>query len=203
VFSPVELPTLLKHGFSAYQETRERVGLSDGTPEQFQKRFASFCKNPAHKVFGAWNGDILVAFVTLIVVADWVELPGSFSTNAHKHLRPNDGLLNYVLDEFLVRRGFRIVSYGLSSVQEDADLDGLHVFKKKVGFQARAVHRAFVLHPLLRPFASRLTLWGTKTALRLFPDGRWLRKASGVLACAIENQSRSKRSDAETKVERS
>ena len=118
----------------------------------------------------------------LIVVDDWVEIPASFSLASHLDSRPNDGLVNFVLQHFLVQRGYAVVSYGLSSIEEGAELAGLHAFKTKVGFDAQAVHRIFVIHPLLRPFANRLALWGTRAALRIYPEGRLLRKARGVLA---------------------
>jgi hypothetical protein len=187
-FTPIELSTLVDHGYSAYKDTFARVGLAVDTIDQFERGFGSFLQNPAHRLVGAWKEDILVAFMMLIVVDDWMEIPGSFSTNAHLDLRPNDGLVNYVLEHFLVERSFRTVCYGLSSVQEEADKAGLHVFKKKVGFEALPVHRAFVLHPLLRPFANRLVLWGTRGALRFYPDGRLLRKASGVLASLLKEK---------------
>lgn len=188
----IELPTLLRHGFSAYEETYARIGLAGGTPEQFQRGLESFSRNPAHRFVGAWEGNTLVAFMTLIVVDDWVEIPASFSSDAHLSLRPNDGLVNYILEHFLVHRGFRVVSYGLSSIEENADKAGLHAFKKKVGFEAQPVHRAFVLHPLLRPFANRLALWGARTALRFYPEGRLLRKASGVLASLLTPNAQTK-----------
>ena len=187
-FSPIELPTLLDQGYSAYQDTVTRVGLAVDTSEQFKRGFESFHRNPAHRFVGAWKDDILVAFMMLIMVDDWMEIPGSFSTDAHLDLRPNDGLMNYVLDHFLVQRSIRIVCYGLSSVQEDADKIGLHAFKKKVGFEALPVHRAFVLHPLLRPFANRLVLWGARRALRFYPEGRLLRKAGGVLTSVLREK---------------
>ena len=43
------------------------------------------------------------------------------------------------------------------------------------------VHRAFVSHPLLRPFTNRLTLRGVNTALRFIPGSLRLRKIRGVL----------------------
>jgi hypothetical protein len=178
----LELPTLLKHGFLAYQDTCTRIGLASDSLEQFQKGIAVFFQNPAHRVIGAWQGNTLVAFMMLVVVDDWLEIPASFSSVGHLDSRPNDGLVNFVLQHFLVERGYAVVSYGLSSIEEGADLAGLHAFKTKVGFEARPVHRVFVIHPLLRPFANRLALWGTRAALRMYPEGRLLRKARGVLA---------------------
>ncbi len=62
---------------------------------------------------------------------------------------------------------------------------GLHIFKKKVGYEARPVYRAFALHPLLRPLANRFTLWSLNTALRLKPEDRHLKKAGNALACML------------------
>lgn len=95
---------------------------------------------------------------------------------------PNDALAYTVLSRYLIERKCRLVSYGLSSVQNESNAAGLHRFKLKLGFKARAVHRAFVPHPLMRPLFNRLTLWGVSTMLRYKPGGRHLRKAQGVLA---------------------
>ena len=42
----LELPTLLKHGFCAYQDTYKRIGLASDTLEQFQKGIAAFFRIP-------------------------------------------------------------------------------------------------------------------------------------------------------------
>jgi len=185
LIAPIDWPSLLEHGFSAFSDTRIRVGLSDGTRTHFSSRFESFSHNPAHRVIGAWKESSLVAFMTLVVVDDWVEIEGSFSANAHQGLCPNDGLANYVLDYFLMQRAFRLISYGASSVQENTDNHGLHNYKKKIGFETQPVHRAFVLHPLLRPFANRLTQWGLKAALYFMPGERRLKKVAGALASLL------------------
>ena len=105
------------------------------------------------------------------------------------NLRPNDALFFYALSHYMTERACRVVSYGLSSIQAESNRTGLHTFKTKVGFEARPVHRAFALHPLLRPFANRLTLWGVNTALRFMPRDRHLKKAGGVLTYILETES--------------
>jgi hypothetical protein len=122
------------------------------------------------------------------VVEDWVEI-GGFSMDDDSRLRANNGLVHLVLTHFLVERGFRTVSYGLSSVQDSGDREGLHRFKLKAGFQAVPVARVFEVHPLLRPFANRLSLRVARLMLRAIPGNRRLRKASGVLSRLIEEQS--------------
>jgi hypothetical protein len=179
---PLEWEVLLKHGFRAYSDTRERLGLSDGSFAQFRQRFNSFSSYPGHYTVGAWSGETLAAFVTLIVVDDWVVMEGSFSATAELAQRPNNGLAHYVLDHFLVKRNFRTVSFGTSSIQESSQESGLHSYKIRIGFEAKPIHRAFVLHPLLRPLANPVTLWTMKAALRLNPGNRQLLKAIGAIS---------------------
>src|SRR5262249_2031216 len=144
---------LLARGVQAFCDTRRRVGLSDGTPEDFRRRFTSRVRCPGHVFLGAWKNDQLAAFLSITEVDDWAEIEGCFSMNALLDLRPNDALLFYALSYYLTERVFPLVSYGLGSVQAASNNAGLHGFKTKVGFEARPVHRAFVLQPLLRPFA--------------------------------------------------
>lgn len=187
----VDWPTVMAHGFRAFTETRTRVGLSDGTVKQFQSRFHQFSLNPSHCAVGAWQGDSLVAFMTLVVVDDWVEIEGSFSADGSRTLCPNDGLAHFVLSHFLVKRGFNTVSYGLSSVQDAHQAEGLHVYKKKVGFDAKPVHRAFILHPFLRPFSKPLMLHGARMVSKMLPQNRVIKKASGILVTLLEKSSTS------------
>lgn len=183
----VDWPTVMAHGFTAFSETRTRVGLPDGTVEQFQSRFHQFSLNPFHCAVGAWQDDSLVAFMTLVVVDDWVEIEGSFSADNSRTSCPNDGLAHFVLSHFLIKRRFNTVSYGLSSIQDAQQTIGLHSYKKKVGFDAKPVHRAFVLHPLLRPFANPLILRGARMVTKMLPQNRMIKKASGVLVTLLEN----------------
>ncbi len=184
----VDPQTLLEHGYTAFRETRSRVGLSDGTREQFECRFETFFMSPSHCVLGAWKGDELAAFMTLVVVEDWVEIEGSFSANASRTLCPNDGLAHVVLDHFLVGRRFRTISYGLSSIQSAHQMEGLHAYKIKVGFQTIPVHRVFVLHPFLRLLANNWTLSGMKAVEKLFPHNRLMKKAGGVLNAVMADK---------------
>jgi hypothetical protein len=178
---PLEWKTLMENGFAAYSDTRARLGLSDGSLANFRERFDAFSSCPGHYAVGAWQGESLVAFVTLMVVDDWVTLEGSFSVSAALAQRPNNGLAHYVLDHFLVQQGFETVCFGASSIQEGAQHSGLHDYKRKIGFEAKPVHRAFMIHPVLRPFANRVTLRCMKIALRLKPGNRRIAKGIGAL----------------------
>ena len=173
--------TLLEKGETCFCDTRRRVWLNDGTPEVFRKTYENFGKNPAHKILGAWVGDRLAAYLTLSVVDDWVDI-FPFAADEYLRLCPNNGMIHVCLDHFLVQRKFRLVNYGLSSIQELTKAKGLHAFKKKVGFAAHPVHRAFVFHWLAKPFANRLLLAGLRLCRAPLAAGPALLKASGLLA---------------------
>jgi hypothetical protein len=177
--------SFLQHGFPAFRDSRARNSLADGTHEIFQLKFARWFQNPANGVLGAWHDGDLVAYFTTTAVDDWVEIGGQ-STSAGRIFNPNNGLVHYLLNEFLVNRKFRVVSYGLSSIQESSNATGLHQFKVKVGFEAIPVRRVFVPHPLLRPFVNQLSLAVGHRAARYFPGNRALKKGCGVLARLVD-----------------
>jgi hypothetical protein len=183
---PMDWKALLAHGHGAYGDTRTRVGLSDGTAAHFARRFEPYASIPGHYAVGAWKGATLVAFLTLIVVDDWVVIEGCFSRNEDRDLCPNNGLAHVVLEHFLANAGCATVCYGASSIQ-DTVMKGYHFYKTRIGFDAVPVHRAFVLHPWLRPFANPATLWSLKAALRWKPSDRHLLKAIGVVTQCLES----------------
>lgn len=183
----VDWRVVLDKGTRAFSDTVTRLGLSNNSPKDFRRRYGQFSRNPYHKVVGAWKEDSLVAFMTLIVVGDWVEIEGSFFSDAYKRFCPSNGLVHYVLDYYLAQCKFKTVSYGMRSVQEGDEKSGLHAYKTKVGFEARPAHRVFVVHPLLRLVVNRLMLKGINAALRVRPGDRRLRKAAGMLSALVES----------------
>jgi hypothetical protein len=180
--TPLTLEQVLASGFQAFNDTLHRVGLSGGGPEEFHRSFAWRAKVPGHVFLGAWKDAHLVAFLSIIEVADWAEIEGSYSQDVWLPLKPNDALLFTALSQYLMGGRARLVSYGLSSIQAPSNEVGLHEFKTRVGFEALPVHRAFRLHPLLHPLANRLTRWGVNSVLRVSPGNRRLKKVDGVLA---------------------
>ena len=67
---PITSDQLLAHGVQAFCDTRRRVGLSDGTPEEFQRRFTLRARCPGHVFLGAWKDDKLAAFLSITEVDD-------------------------------------------------------------------------------------------------------------------------------------
>jgi hypothetical protein len=180
----IDSAAVLTHGTRAFCDTRARVGLSDGTPQLFQKYAESLIANPAYQFVGAWCGDELAAYLWMLRVDDWAAV-GAYAANDHLRSCPNNGLLHFALDHCLAQGRCRVVSYGLSSIQEVNRTATLDYFKKKVGFEARPVHREFQFHPLLGPLVNPLTYWIVRGGSRAFPHNRTLRKAAGMLAASL------------------
>lgn len=178
--------TLLEHGVKPFCDTRSRVGLDDGTLAAYREMYAAFTSNPGRAVLGAWADDKLAAFTTLQLVDDWVDIY-SYADKDYLHLRPVNGLIHFVFDYFLVQQKYRLVSAGLSSIQEASGAQGLHFFKRKVGFECWPVHRGTVFHPLLAPAANAGTLAVLRLLRRLRPGSPTIRKAAGLLASHLGN----------------
>jgi len=109
-----------------------------------------------------------------------VEITFWYSTAEHLKYRSNDGLFYYVFNELINKRGIRIVSDGLSSLQA-GEGTGLHHFKIKLGLEARPVCRCFYIHPIVRPLINIYTLRFLEATLRLTGRSRRFRKMIGVI----------------------
>jgi hypothetical protein len=175
---------VLTHGIQAFCETRCRLGLNGGTPKEFYQRFVVEVSLPEFVYLGAWKDNHLVAFLSILQADNWVEITGCFSMDSLRQYRPNQALLYSAFSHYLVERGCCLVCGGSSSIQANSNA-GLHIFKRKVGYEARPVHRAFMLHPLLRPLANRLTCWGVNTVLQLQSEDQHLKKARGILTSIL------------------
>jgi len=143
----------------------------------FRDRFAGMVPEAGYAFLGAFREGRLAAFLSLLWVDDWVSI-GPYAHGAFRQSCPTDGMVHLALAHFLQARGVRVLSYGLSSLQERGSRQGLHAFKTKVGFRAQPVRRCFVLHP---PLAASWPRRGLQALLRQFPASRACRKAEGVL----------------------
>jgi hypothetical protein len=179
---------LLAYGVTAFRDTRSRLGLSDGTSDDFLRRFAKQAQCRGHVFLGSWKGEKLASFLSIMEIEDWAYIEGCFSMNSLLALRPNDALLFYALSYYLAERHFGGVGYGVSSIQTDGNVMGLHAFKTKVGFQGYPVCRVFMLNPLVRPFANRFSLSAINGMLWLKPGNRCLLKAAGVLSSMLQKR---------------
>jgi hypothetical protein len=183
-FEFIDATTLRAHGVAAFCETRTRIGLSDGTPAHFELYAQSYDRIGRH-FLAAWHDGVLVAFLALTVVDDYVYVEGSFSLTEARILRPNDGLAATVFEHFLEGGRCQAVSYGLASLRQQGEACGLHRFKINIGLTATPVRRCFAVHPLLRPGVNRLSLKSTEKLVTAYPGSRAFRKASHVLHALV------------------
>jgi hypothetical protein len=187
--APLTSDQVLANGERAFCDTRRRLGWSSGTSEEFRQHYMHLAQYPEYAYLGAWRDDQLAAFLCLIEVDDWVSINEAYSMDALRQYRPNDTLHYCALTSYLVEQKCRLVSHGTSWIPIEPNSAGLHRFKTKVGFEARPVHRVYVPHPLLRPFANRVTLWVVNMVLRFRSEDRRLKRASGMLACMLGDTS--------------
>jgi hypothetical protein len=183
---PISLEQVLAYGEQAFCESHYRNGIWGANAEQFHRQFRERPLSAAHVYFGAWKGDQLAAFFSIVEVDDWCEIDCSYSRNEYLPLRVNDALMFHVLSHYMRDRQCRLASFGFSSVERTGKEAGLHRFKTKVGFSALPVHRTFTLHPLLRPLINRATLASVTLALKALPRNRILKKTAGLLHCLLD-----------------
>ena len=184
---PTTLEEVLRLGEPAFRDTWRHHGWLDVSSTDFQKCFTrpqSLCGN---RFFGAFRDNALLAYVGVIEVDDWAEVRVRFSTEASLNLRPNDALLFYVLAYYLVERGFRTVSAGVSSILPSANTPGLHRFKLKMGFDALPVRRVFQFHPSLRLFVCRSSLSLLRGLAKRAPGNQRLALAEHALEHALHS----------------
>ena len=181
VIKDISIDTIIKYGFEAFSDTRKRVGLSDFNRKDFSNRFSKQKHTNANYYVGAFQGEQLQAFVSLIIFNNKVEIEGIFSRNAALPLCVNNYLNFAVTYYFLNIRKMDLVSYGFSSIQE-GDFEGLHRFKLKCGFDAIPVQRIFVVNPKYKIFINSITLQLAKSIIQIFPKNRLARKLKGVIS---------------------
>src|SRR5258708_30818037 len=75
--TPLTTHQLLAHGAPAFCETRRRLGLNDGTSEEFLRRFTICARLPEYAFLGAWRDNQLAAYLSILEVEDWVEIEGT------------------------------------------------------------------------------------------------------------------------------
>jgi hypothetical protein len=179
----LEQSEILKLGKQAYCDTLVRTGLSVEHRRSFESAFSGPRQDT--KYLGAMKGNRLAAFLLVTEVEDWVSI-GGYSAGEFLPLCPNNALVFYAARHYLAERKFRVVDYGLSSIQAVSSAEGLHKFKTKMGFDSIPVHRAFVVNPLLRPFVNRFSWTLVNRMLKLSPNHPVLKKAEGALKGALQ-----------------
>ncbi len=182
----LEPSQILTLGMQSYCDTLARTGQSIEHRESFESFFRA--SRLEKKYLGALKGEYLAAFLMVTEVDDWISI-GAYSANEFLSLRPNNALIYFVLQHYLVEKGIRVATYGLSSVQASSSAEGLNRFKLKMGFESIPVHRVFIINPLFRPLVNRFSWKLAKEMLRFSPKHPLLKKAEGALRTALQGYS--------------
>jgi uncharacterized protein (UPF0248 family) len=167
-------------GMLAFKDTRTRVGLNDGTEAHFKDKFLGLKELKTYKIWGAFLGEIVIAYIIANEAECWAEL-SLYSATDYLNYRPNDYLMFYILNYYLVERKFVFVSYGLSSIQFDSNKDGLHRFKLKIGFNPIPVHRVFIIRKSLFFLKSKTFKIIFRILIKIYKSNRRFKKIEGVL----------------------
>ena len=170
-------------GKQAYCDTLLRTGLSVQHREAFERAFSRQCRDTRY--LGAIKDAQLAAFLLITEIDDCVSI-GGYSANEFLPFCPNNALVYHATRHYLAERKFRVVDYGLSSIQATSNAEGLHKFKSKMGFESVQVHRAFVVNPLLRPLVNRFSWTLVRQVLSLSPQHAMLKKIEGALRYALQ-----------------
>ena len=102
--------------------------------------------------------------MSIQAVEDWAEFRGLFSSNAALGLRPNDTLMATALTDYLVTRRYKLVTNGLSSIQEVSNATGLQRMTLEVILPQK--HYELLTYPGRRSFKQR----ARKQTVELKPD---------------------------------
>ncbi|MGB2998436.1 MAG: hypothetical protein WBC59_07335 [Phycisphaerae bacterium] len=172
---------LAEKGYDVHVETVQRHGYTAPPPGGIRRYADKRHGTPFFDIWGAWEGDELVAWLSAIKVDNWAVINLCNSRTAALKNCPNNAILYLATRRLLVDEKRDFVSYGLSSVQVSESHLGLHKYKVRMGYEALPVHRVFVPRRLLRPLLKgRAASWMWDRMERLFPRSSKVRKVAGV-----------------------
>jgi hypothetical protein len=179
---PTTSTELAVAGEPAFLETLTRQGrLARHSVAQWRRFLAAAGRRPGVEIWGAWRGEELAAYMIMFLVDDVCELYQGRSRNVFLRDYPNNGLVFRLVEEMLVRRGLRQVTYGIESLEP---VPGVDAFKLGLGFERRPVNQRIVFHPFLRAALGSALARGIIERFARRRATTFWRKAHGLLAFA-------------------
>ncbi|MCJ7544028.1 MAG: hypothetical protein MUP47_05585 [Phycisphaerae bacterium] len=142
---------LAAKGYTAYADTDLRHGYAPPSQKNFQEFVNARRGSKFLDIWGAWAGDALAGWLTVLNVDNWAVFDAAKSATAFHNDSPNNALYFVITRTMLAEKKLSYVSCGLSSVQLGVDRSTLHRFKLSMGYEAMPLRRVFVARPLLRP----------------------------------------------------
>jgi len=179
---------LADKGLAALCETRARHADPLPGPEVLRRMAERHRGLPLYDIWGAWDGDDLVAWMICTKIDDWVVMLATGSRTAALKDCPNNAIYYRLTAQYITEEGCRYVSCGLSTLRGDIDPIPLHQYKTRMGYEPEPVHGAYVVHPLLRPaLQTRPGSWCLERLSMALPKVQSLRKAAG-LSCVLSGR---------------
>ena len=178
----VEESQLLAEGLQLNLDTMGRQGRTDPefAGEESWKRFVLAIKHcPAIRAVGSFVQGRLAAYAITCREDGWFHILHRMSRLADLQYHPNH-LLDFTLAQEIAKDpALQAVSMGYSSL---VSTDGLHEYKRQLGYTFSPHNSVMVLHPLARPI---LTSWPVQRALaaarKFRPQDQHLERISAVI----------------------
>ncbi len=172
---------LIEKGLPAHADTMERHGYTE-PPADFVERLGErYRDTPFYEIWGAWQGERLCAWMTIIKIDDWAMIDIVRSCTDVLGDCPNNAVLYTATRRLLVAEKRRYVTYGLSSLQVNVNELSMHKYKIRMGYQAVPMHRKFVLHPFPKMIlTTRPASWMVEALAGRVPRIAGLRKIAGL-----------------------
>ncbi|OHB55234.1 MAG: hypothetical protein A2Y07_11075 [Planctomycetes bacterium GWF2_50_10] len=172
---------LLQKGYPAHADTAARHGYSKPSMNELPQMAQQQRSFPFFEIWGAWDGDMLVAWLQVVKVDNWAMINIVRSCTASLRMCPNNALLYAATNHLLCNEKRAYVTYGLSSSQIDVNQASMHAYKLKMGYEAIAMRRVFMPRSSIKLLVTSKLLALTLTRIaRTFPNFAILKKAAGM-----------------------
>jgi hypothetical protein len=154
-FEQISLGRLAEEGWRLRQDSLERQGRVGAESEEYWRRLCSSAEGlPGFEVWAAIHDGRLAATFLAFQCDDVYTLPLEQSASEFLENRVNNAIFYYVTHQAVNRQGVASVFFCLHSLDAPCSVDQ---FKFRMGYTAKPVRQRVIFHPLLDPFANKLT----------------------------------------------
>jgi len=172
---------LAEKGYPARADTAIRHGYAK-PPEDDTRGFVDRYRGSPHfDIWGAWDGDELMAWIGVIKIDNWAYVHQAQSRSAALPLRPNNAVLYLATRHIMVVEKRDWVTYGVSSIQRRDPHLGLHNYKTRMGYVTEPLHRAFAVRRALRLLLKPApAAWAWERLAKLLPWSHAVARIAGM-----------------------
>ncbi len=184
-FAPVETAELISEGIHLNRDTMQRQGRYDpefGDPEQWARIVRAIGECAQIASVGAYIDGRLAAYAITCREDGWLHILHRMSRLDCLAYYPNHALDFHLTCQIAGDSGLQAVCMGWMPL---LPVEGLHMYKQKLGYDVVAQNSAVVMHPLLRQLAgNRFAPAAMRLAMRIRPQNLTLKYASALLSAA-------------------